>query len=161
MQACSILAPERSTYWQDFPARGRMKMFDRTSPLCTAYLRPDGRKGIREKLLVIHTVDCSAHVAFSVAEELRHRGIEAEVIGQRSCFDHQVMIRALLSYCIHPNVGGVLLIAHGCESTSAEMISEFARENGRPSRWFNVIDVGGTAQGIVRGMSSVSELRSK
>ena len=138
-----------------------MKMFDRISPLCTAYLRPDGRKGIRDKLLVIHTVDCSAHVAFCVAEELRRRGVEAEVIGQRSCFDHQVRIRALLSYCVHPNVGGVLLIGNGCESTSPEMIDAFARENGRPSRWFNLIDAGGTARGIARGVKFGEEIAAE
>ena len=133
-------------------------MFDAKKPICDAYLRQDGKKGIRNRLLIIHTVDCSAHVAFRVAEELRARGIEAEVIGQRSCFDHQVRIRALLSYCVHPNVGGVLVIGHGCESTDPEKISSFARENGRLSYWFKQIDVGGTAKSIERGVALGCEL---
>jgi altronate hydrolase len=116
------------------------------------YLRSDGKKGIRNKLLVIHTVDCSTHVAFHVEEELERRGVEVEVIGQRSCFDHQVRIRTLLSYCVHPNVGGVLVIGHGCESTNPEKISVFAQDHGRPSRWFNQIDIGGTASSIVQGL---------
>jgi altronate hydrolase len=129
-------------------------MIDRKQPLSMGYLRADGKKGIRNKLLVIYTVDCSAHVAFRVADGLVAKGIEAEVIGQRSCFDHQVRIRTLLSYCIHPNVGGVLVVGHGCESTDPEKIGAFALAHDRPARWYKQIDVGGTVPAIAKGVEA-------
>jgi altronate hydrolase len=133
-------------------------MFDCTEPLCEGYLRPDGRKGIRNKLLVIHTVDCSSHVAYCVADALRLRGIESEVIGQRSCFDHQGRVRALLAYCVHPNVGGVLVVAAGCENIKPDKISRFASSNGRPSRWYALNDAGGTEKGIEKGLELAAEI---
>lgn len=36
-------------------------------PICQAWLRPDGGKGIRNKVLVLYTVECSKHVAESIA----------------------------------------------------------------------------------------------
>ena len=136
-------------------------MFDCTKPVCEGYLRPDGRKGIRNKLLVIHTVDCSSHVAFCVADALRLQGIESEVIGQRSCFDHQGRVRALLAYCVHPNVGGVLVVAAGCENTRPDRISGFAAANGRPSRWYALNDIGGTDKGIQKGLALAAEIRAE
>ena len=37
------------------------------TPICQAWLRPDGGKGIRNKVLVLYTVECSKHVAESIA----------------------------------------------------------------------------------------------
>ncbi len=136
-------------------------MFDPARSLCSAWLRPDGRKGIRNKLLIIHTVDCSAHVAFAAAEALRREGCDTEVIGQRSCYDHQTRIRALLGYCVHPNIGAVLVIGHGCESTSAEKISAFAAEHGRPSAWLLQIREGGTRPALERALALGRELRTE
>ncbi|SBW07798.1 D-galactarate dehydratase/altronate hydrolase domain protein [uncultured delta proteobacterium] len=133
-------------------------MIDPNNPICRGFLRPDGRKGIRDKLLLIYTVDCSAHVAFKIAEALTGQGHDVEVIGQRSCHDHQNRVFALLAYCVHPNVGAVLAVGHGCESTSAEAIHAFAAENGRPSEWFTVHQAGGTRRGISQGVELARSL---
>ena len=127
-------------------------MIDKNSPICDGYLRANGLKGIRNKLLIIYTVDCSAYVAYRISDALRQKGIDNEVIGQRSCFDHQNKIRALLAYCVHPNIGGVLVVANGCEATNGKSIKEFSENNGRPSEWFYLLDSGGTVKGIEKGV---------
>ena len=45
------------------------------TPICQAWLRPDGGKGIRNKVLVLYTVECSKHVAESIAAhfQAQHR----------------------------------------------------------------------------------------
>ena len=121
-------------------------------PICTGYLRSDGRKGIRNRLLVLYTVDCASLVAERVVTALRREGIDADLVGTRICFDNQDMIRRLLAFCIHPNVGGVLVIGFGCEYIQASRICTFAAESGRPASWFLVQEHGGTRGSIAFGV---------
>ena len=64
-----------------------------TAAICTelaqaswsAYLRADGRLGIRNKVLIIYTVECASHVARRIASEL---GMEdVDVLGFYGCCD--------------------------------------------------------------------------
>ena len=41
------------------------------------YARQDGRKGIRNRVVVIYTVKCAEHVARRIAEDCRAAGFEA------------------------------------------------------------------------------------
>jgi altronate hydrolase len=123
------------------------------------YLRPDGKKGVRNKVLVVFTVNCSSHAAQEIAAYFRSRGEDVDVVGQHGCYDNQLNIRRILSYLVHPNVGASLVIGHGCEYTQAERLSAFARtEGGRPSHWIRVQDEGGTVKTIERGREIVSVL---
>ena len=78
--------------------------------ICTGYLRQDGKKGIRNKILIIYTVDCSSHVAGELQRKYFQKGVDIDVVGQRSCHDHINRVQTLLSYCVHPNVGRVLCV---------------------------------------------------
>ena len=80
-----------------------------------AWQRKDGKKGIRNKILIIYTVECSKHVATSIALHFQNKNEDVDVTGSLACLDNQVIIRRLLKYSVHPNVGGVLVIGHGCE----------------------------------------------
>ena len=126
-------------------------------PIATGYLRPDGRKGIRNGVLVIYTVNCCATVAWRIGEYFKKRGEQVDVIGNESCFDNQVMIKRLLAFTTHPNIGAVLVVGHGCESIQPSRICEFAREQGRASEWF--LDQSfGTTGSINKGIKYVAEM---
>jgi altronate hydrolase len=127
-----------------------------TGAIGEGYLRQDGKKGIRNKVLVIFTVDCSAHVAFKIAEHFKARGEDVDVLGSRSCGDNQVNIRRLLSYSVHPNVGATLFVGNGCEFTLPDKLCEFARKEGRLSDWFYLQTSGGTLKSTQKGIGIVS-----
>jgi altronate hydrolase len=98
-------------------------------------------------------------VAYKIWEHLFYKEFsEIDVVGQRSCHDHQNRIDTLLSYCVHPNIGGVLVVGNGCESTRGDEIAAFARRNGRPAAWFTLQDAGGTEKGIAIGISIAKRL---
>ena len=40
------------------------------------YKRKDGRKGIRNRVLVIYTVKCAEHVARKIVDEVHHPEVE-------------------------------------------------------------------------------------
>ena len=63
-----------------------------SEPTCQGFLRPDGRKGVRNIVLVIYTVECASHVAHEIA-----RGEEdVHVIGFPGCYDNAYAVRLML-----------------------------------------------------------------
>ena len=114
------------------------------TPICQAWLRPDGGKGIRNKVLVLYTVECSKHVAESIAAHFQAQHRDVDVTGSLACLDNQAVVQRMLAYCVHPNVGAVLIVGHGCEYIEPDRIRDFARAHGRPAEAFYLQKVGGT-----------------
>ena len=131
------------------------------TPICQAWLRPDGGKGIRNKVLVLYTVECSKHVAESIAAHFQAQHRDVDVTGSLACLDNQAVVQRMLAYCIHPNVGAVLIVGHGCEYIEPDRIRDFARAHGRPAEAFYLQKVGGTEAGIALGCRLVGEMLEK
>src|SRR5690349_21435018 len=123
----------------------------------SGFLRPDGRKGVRNLVLVVYTVECAQHVSHAIGAGED----DVHVIGFPGCYDNQYAIRLMLALCRHPNVGAVLAVGLGCEYTRPDKIAEVVRESGRPTEWFRIQDVGGTKSSVERGKSEISNLRSQ
>ncbi|MCC7496217.1 MAG: UxaA family hydrolase [Bryobacterales bacterium] len=119
------------------------------------FLRDDGRKGIRNVVLVVYTVECASHVALEIA-----RGEpDAHVVGFSGCYDNAYAIRLMLALARHPNVGAVLAVGLGCEYTQPAKIAEVVRKSGRPAEWFYIQEHGGTLKSIELGKRIVRSLR--
>lgn len=121
------------------------------------YLRSDGRKGVRNLVLVVYTVECASHVAHAIAAGEP----DTHVIGFPGCYDNAYAVRLLLSLARHPNVGAVLAVGLGCEYTQPERIAERAHASGRAADWFYIQQTSGTAASIERGKASVRRLRAE
>ena len=121
------------------------------------FLRPDGRKGVRNLVLVIYTVECAQYVAHAIAENEE----DIHVIGFPGCYDNAYAIRLMLALARHPNVGAVLSVGLGCEYTQPEKIAEVARISGRPAEWFFIQQSGGTKSSVTKGKEIVSRLREQ
>lgn len=121
------------------------------------YTRKDGRIGIRNKVLVIYTVECAAFVAKQIVSQVGHS--EVEVVGFEGCTDNDYAVRLLLSLIRHPNIGGVLAVGLGCEYVQPERLAKKAAEAGKEADWFFIQDVGGTKKSIERGVNSVRAMQ--
>ena len=121
------------------------------------YLRPDGRKGIRNLQLVIYTVQCAEFVAHRIAQD--EPG--THVIGFPGCYDNEYAIRLMLALARHPNVGGVLAVGLGCEYTQPARIADMVRQSGRPAEAFFIQEHGGTAESIEYGKKLLASLRQR
>jgi altronate hydrolase len=132
-------------------------MSDLAAKTWQGFQRLDGRKGIRNLVLVIYTIEYAQHVAHAIAggEE------EVHVIGFPGCYDNTYTIRLMLSLARHPNVGAVLSVGLGCEYTQPGKIAEVVREAGRPAEWFFIQQSGGTKSSVAKGKEIVSRLREK
>jgi altronate dehydratase large subunit len=120
------------------------------------FLRKDGRKGIRNKVLVIYTVECASFVAQSIAREFADADVEC--IGFSGCTDNEYAIHMLIALIRHPNVGGVLVVGLGCEYVQPEWLSEKAREAGKYTNWLFIQNEGGTVNSIKKGTAAVRSM---
>src|SRR6266702_3773122 len=109
------------------------------------YRRPGGRIGVRNHVLVVPTVICSAVVAERVAASIAPVGTALPHLagcGQLGP-DLTVTHETLAAYCRHPNVGAVLVVALGCEQVVAQYVAEEARRAGKPAEIIAIQSEGG------------------
>ena len=91
-------------------------------PQLQGYLRSDGRKGIRNCVVVAYLVECAHHVAREIAQHFK--GDPVHLIGFGGCYPNAYADRMMNRLCTHPNVGAVLLLSLGCESFNRHKLAE-------------------------------------
>jgi len=123
----------------------------------SGWLRSDGRKGVRNLVLVIYTVECASHVAHAIGLGEN----DVHVIGFSGCYDNQYAVRLMLALGRHPNVGAVLAVGLGCEYTRPDKIAEVVRGTGRLADSFYIQNKGGTKTSIEAGKSIVRKMRQQ
>ena len=124
----------------------------------TAYLRKNGAKGIRNKILVIYTVECASFVAKEIGSHFRNGPYDVDVIGFPGCTDNEYAVRMLLAFIRHPNVGAIVTIGLGCEYIQAHLLAEKAEEAGKPARALLIQESGGTQKTIELGTEAVHKV---
>jgi len=117
------------------------------------FLRSDGRKGIRNVVLVAYLVECAHHVAREIALPFGNRGVH--LIGFPGCYPNAYAARIMRQICTHPNVGAVLLVSLGCESFDRSALAEAVRQSGRPVETLVIQQSGGTRRTIEAGLAWV------
>ena len=120
----------------------------------SGYPRADGRKGIRNHIVVAYLVECAHHVAREIAWPERHR---AHVIGFPGCFPNDYGQMMMQQLCTHPNVGGALIVSLGCESFDRYALKQAVQDSGRWVETLVIQRAGGTAETIRRGQEWVSD----
>ncbi len=122
------------------------------------YRRSDGRKGIRNVIVVGYLVECAHHVAREIAIPLRERDVH--VIGFPGCYPNAYAERMMERLCTHPNVGAVLLISLGCESFNKYALAQAIRDSGRRVEIIVIQRVGGTRKSVEAGRAFVAAERA-
>ena len=94
-------------------------------------MRDDGRKGIRNVVLVSYLVECAHHVAARIAQHYQQE--EVHLIGFSGCAPNDYAELMMRQLCTHPNVGAVLLVSLGCENFQRERLLHDISASGRPA----------------------------
>ena len=119
------------------------------------YERQDGRRGIRNYVLVAYLVECAHHVARAIATPFEDGGVH--LIGFPGCYPNAYAQRMMEAFCTHPNVGAVLVISLGCEQFNRPRLIELVRASGRPCELLVIQKSGGTRSTIQAGREWVKE----
>ena len=125
------------------------------SPTLQGFLRSDGRKGIRNCIVVAYLVECAHHVAREIVDSFR--GQPVHLIGFGGCFPNAYADRMMNKLCTHPNVGGALLLSLGCESFNRHRLAEEVAKTGRPVTTVVIQQSGGTRKSIDAGRAWVEQ----
>lgn len=120
------------------------------------YLRQDKRKGIRNKVLVVYTVECASFVANQIVQKASRQDVE--VVGFSGCTDNAYAVRLLISLIRHPNVGAVLAVGLGCEYVQPQWLAELAAKEGKEADWMFIQNEGGTVRAVEKGLRSVERM---
>ncbi|WP_439581506.1 UxaA family hydrolase [Dyadobacter bucti] len=125
----------------------------------TGFLRKDGRKGIRNIVLVAYLVECAHHVARKVTSRFEDEPVH--LIGFSGCYPNGYADKMMNALCTHPNVGAVLLVSLGCESFNRNRLYEQIAASGRPVRLIGIQTAGGTGNSVQEGISFVTSALEK
>ncbi|MEN8792031.1 MAG: UxaA family hydrolase, partial [Lentimonas sp.] len=120
------------------------------------YLRPDGRKGIRNILTVVYLVECAKHVAEQIVAPYREQGVH--LIGFSGCYPNPYSQKMLQRLCTHSNVGGALLLSLGCEGFDRHSLKDAIVESGRPVELIGIQQIGGTRKTIEAGRLAIDAM---
>lgn len=126
------------------------------SPVWQGYLRQDGRKGIRNAVLVIYLVECAHHVARQIVTRADDPAVQ--LAGFPGCYPNAYAFNLMVQLATHPNVGGALIVSLGCESFDREGLSAAIAASGRPVRTLVIQQAGGTRATIAAGLEHVAEI---
>lgn len=114
------------------------------------YKRPDGKIGIRNKVLILPTCSCASETCRIIAQQIKGA---VNIINQDGCAEvkgnEEITQEVLSGFAANPNVYGTVLIGLGCESNSAESMKEIIlSKTNKPLEVLIIQEEGGTVNTI-------------
>lgn len=145
------------------------------------FLRPDGRVGTRNYVLVVPTSMCSSTEAMQIATLAEFTAFKPEdypnvdgvvaIPHGRGCGCQDgttidLLMRTLANYADHPNVGAAIFIDLGCEKTNLQAMERYLGRRGglawnKPTAWIGIQESGGTMAAVQKGLEHVKEMLPK
>jgi len=117
------------------------------------YRRPDGRVGVRNHVLILPTVVCSAHVAQRIALAVPGTATFYHAYGCQYDFeDNQRVTEVFADFAGHPNVGAALIVSLGCETVKVDQVAEAAARAGKAVQVITIQSKKGTQAAIAEGI---------
>jgi altronate dehydratase large subunit len=119
-----------------------------------AYKRPDGKYGIRNKILILPTVGCANETARLIAQQVNGA---VSITNRKGCGQIgsgiEIMRRTLIGLSVNPNVYGTILVGLGCETTQPyKLREEIEKISSKPIDVITIQDEGGTLKAIEKGV---------
>ena len=90
------------------------------APTIRAFRHADGRIGIRNDIWVVPLVGCVNRLAERLAASCGGLALTHPYGCSQMGKDHETTANMLAQFCHHPNAGGVLVVALGCENNTLE-----------------------------------------
>ena len=112
------------------------------------YERPDGQVGVRNHLLVMATCDCAYQEALKIADAIPDSIAITQWCG---CGNDSMVANQMIGIANNPNIGATLLVGHGCETITVDVLGQGIEKSGKPLA--NVVSQrdGGTIKTIEKG----------
>ena len=93
-------------------------------PTFKGYRHPDGRVGVRNDIWIVPTVGCVKNLCERLAASCGGIALTHPYGCSQLGADHEMTANLLAALCRHPNAGGVLVVALGCENNTLESFKD-------------------------------------
>lgn len=114
------------------------------------YRRPDGRVGVRNKVLILPASACASDTARIISAH-----VEGSVTfsNQQGCAqvapDQQLTMDVLAGFAANPNIYGTVVVSLGCENCQMSLVVQAIRERtNKPIRQVVIQEAGGTLKAV-------------
>ena len=127
------------------------------------YKRPDGRVGVRNKVLILPASVCASDTT---------RIISQQVVGsvtfnnQNGCSqvasDQQFTMDVMAGYAANPNIYGTVVVSLGCENCQMDLVVDAIRtRTNKPLKQVIIQEAGGTLKAIDKAVRYAKEMVSE
>lgn len=123
--------------------------------MISGFVRPDGKVGIRNKVLILSTVGCANNTVKRIAAQVEGAVALPNVKGCGQIGKGiDIMRRCLANVTQNPNVYGTIIVGLGCETTKPHELAEHVRSlSDKPVEVFTIQELGGTPRAIAHGVA--------
>ena len=114
------------------------------------YRRPDGRVGVRNRVLILPASVCASDTARIIAQQ-----VEGAISfnNQQGCSqvgpDQQFTMDVMAGYAANPNISGTVVVSLGCENCQMDLVTAAIRERtNKPMEQVIIQEAGGTLKAV-------------
>ena len=124
------------------------------------YKRPDGRVGVRNKVLILPASVCASDTTRIIAQQV----VGAVTFNnQQGCSqvasDQQLTMDVMAGYAANPNVYGTVVVSLGCENCQMDLVVEAIKERtNKPLKQVIIQEAGGTLKAIDMAVRYAKEM---
>jgi altronate dehydratase large subunit len=113
------------------------------------YLRPDGQLGIRNKVSIIYTTDCSRVIAHKLQSMFP---VGTQIFGYPGgCALREGPLHKIVALGTHSSSAAALVVGLGCEGTDAYVVADEIKKSGRPVEAVKINEEGGDLKTLEKG----------
>lgn len=124
------------------------------------YKRPDGRVGVRNKVLILPASVCASDTTRIIAQQV---GGSVTFNNQNGCSqvssDQQLTMDVMAGFAANPNVYGTVVVSLGCENCQMDLVTEAIRaRTNKPLKQVIIQEAGGTLKAIDMAVRYAKEM---
>lgn len=127
------------------------------------YQRPDGRVGVRNKVLILPASVCASDTTRIIAQQVEGAVTFNNQLGcSQVASDQQLVMDVMAGYAANPNIYGTVVVSLGCENCQMDLVVKTIQERtNKPIRQVIIQEVGGTLKAVDIGVRYAKELTTQ
>ncbi len=124
------------------------------------YKRPDGRYGIRNKVLILPASVCASDTCRIASSQVEGTiSIDNQAGCAQSPMDMQITLDTIAGFAANPNIYGTIAIALGCDDLSIDILrSAIMERTNKPLETLVIQECGGTIKTVEKAVRLAREM---
>ena len=124
------------------------------------YRRPDGRVGVRNKVLILPASVCASDTTRIISQQVVGSvTFNNQLGGSQVASDQQYTMDVMADYAANPNIYGTVVVSLGCENCQMDLVVKAIQERtNKPIRQVIIQEAGGTLKAVDMAVRYVKEM---